>query len=433
MAAPHAAQAISPISPVCSAGGPLATGACPLAGAGGGLASSLTAQIALVPVEAWVVGGASFALQATSRVLGETTSPQLGSTWFSATYWRVAGISAVLTLPFLFAAALQALVRSDLGLLVRAAIGYLPLALLAVAIAAPVTMLLLAASDQLCSAVSSAAGQQGADFLAHATSLLGTIGATVSSPFVVFLVGLLTVAGAIVLWVELLVREAAVYVIVLMLPLAFAAFVWPARRAWATRAIEVLVALILSKFVIVAVLSLGGAALDHGVHQGVTGLLAGGVLMALAAFSPWALLRLIPLAELAAAAAGSMSAGSTTVGRRVQQAEAWASEAEHWISKTAQMRNAAREVPRTDAATATKQNASSNAPSTAAGASAPSGLGGGSTQDVGAATPTAQTPAAAPPEPPAFEIEDPGETRVNLSEQDSVTAESDRPPPEKAP
>ena len=46
-----------------------------------------------------------------------------------------------------------------------------------------------------------------------------------------------------------------------MLPLAFAALVWPARRIWAIRAVEVLVALILSKFVIVAVLSLGGAAL----------------------------------------------------------------------------------------------------------------------------------------------------------------------------
>ena len=57
-----------------------------------------------------------------------------------------------------------------------------------------------------------------------------------------------------VLWLELLMREAAVYVIVLMLPLVFAALVWPARRVWAVRAVELLVALILSKFAIVAVL-----------------------------------------------------------------------------------------------------------------------------------------------------------------------------------
>ena len=74
----------------------------------------------------------------------------------------------MLTLPFLFAAAVQALIRSDLGLLVRAAFGYLPLAMLAVAIAAPVTMLLLAASDEMCGLVSSAAGNASAHFLAHA-------------------------------------------------------------------------------------------------------------------------------------------------------------------------------------------------------------------------------------------------------------------------
>ena len=74
-----------------------------------------------------------------------TTSPQLTSSWFSASYWRIAGIAALLTLPFLCAAAIHALVRSDLGLLTRAAFGYLPLSLLAVGIASQLTMLLLPA------------------------------------------------------------------------------------------------------------------------------------------------------------------------------------------------------------------------------------------------------------------------------------------------
>ena len=80
------------------------------------------------------------------------------------------------------------------------------------------------------------------------------------------------------LWIELLIREAAVYVIVLMLPLFFAAMVWPARRVWAVRAVEMLVALILSKFAIVAVLSLGGAALGHVRRRRHTAMLAGAML-----------------------------------------------------------------------------------------------------------------------------------------------------------
>jgi len=49
-------------------------------------------------------------------VIDRTTAPRLESTWFSATYWRVAGLAALLTLPFLFAAAVQALLHSDLAL-----------------------------------------------------------------------------------------------------------------------------------------------------------------------------------------------------------------------------------------------------------------------------------------------------------------------------
>ena len=52
-------------------------------------------------------------------MIGAATAPNLESTWFSATYWRVAALAAMLTVPFLFAAALQAVARADLALLAR--------------------------------------------------------------------------------------------------------------------------------------------------------------------------------------------------------------------------------------------------------------------------------------------------------------------------
>jgi hypothetical protein len=297
--------------------------------------------LALAAVGAWVVGGARFVLRETAGVLDQTTAPQLSSTWFSSTYWRVAAIAAVLTLPFLFAAAIQALVRSDIALLIRAALGYLPLAMLAVGIAAPLAMLLLAASDQLSAIVSSTAGDQSGHFFSRASGLVGALTTFGRSPFLAFFVGLLTVAGAVTLWFELLVRAAAVYVIVLMLPLAFAAFVWPARRVWAIRAVELLVALILSKFAIVAVLSLGGAALSHSAMHSLTGMLAGFVLLVLGAFAPWALLRLLPLAEIASGAAGSLRHEARAALGAGQRSEAWASEGDRWASRTAEMRREA--------------------------------------------------------------------------------------------
>lgn len=269
-----------------------------------GLATHAAAVVGLAAVGAWVLGGAKNALRYTATVLDKSTRPQLTTTWFSSTYWRMAGIAALLTLPFLFAAAVQALIRSDLGMLTRAALGYLPLSLLAVSVAAPLTMLLLAASDEISIVVSSAAGGAGTRFLAQAGLVSGTLSALSRSPFLAFFVGLLTVSAAIVLWVEMLMREAAVYIVVLTLPLAFAAFVWPARRVWAIRAVELLIALILSKFAIVAVLALGGAALGQRGSGGVGGMLAGLVLVVLAAAAPWALVRLLPMTEVASAAAG---------------------------------------------------------------------------------------------------------------------------------
>ena len=323
------------------------------------LGRAAAALVGLAAVGAWVLGGAKTALRDTATVLDKTTRPQLTSTWFSSTYWRMAGIAALLTLPFLFAAAVQALMRSDLACWPAAALGYLPLSLLAVSIAAPLTMLLLAASDEISAAVSSAAGGAGTRFLTQLGVVSGTLSVLSRSPFVAFLVGLLTVSAAVVLWVEMLMREAAVYIVVLMLPLAFAAFVWPARRVWAIRVVELLVALILSKFAIVAVLALGGAALGHRGSGGAGGMLVGLVLVLLAAAAPWALVRLLPMTELASAAAGQLRGEGGRITGIHAAAEAAAEGAGDWAgSVTAGMRrqaaDAAGPAPR-DAAASTNE------------------------------------------------------------------------------
>ncbi len=131
-----------------------------LRGGAGTAAATASTALGLAAIGAWVVGGAAAVLHETAAALGATTSPQLQSTWFSATYWRMAAIAAMMTLPFLFAATVQAALRSDIALLTRAALGYLPLAILSIAIAAPLTTMLLAASDELCGLISAAAGNQ---------------------------------------------------------------------------------------------------------------------------------------------------------------------------------------------------------------------------------------------------------------------------------
>jgi hypothetical protein len=274
----------------------------------GGIASGAADTVAGIGagwISSFVLGGTKAALQEVASLIGAATTPNLQSTWFSSTYWRVAALAAMLTVPFLCAAAVQALARSDLALLAKAVFGYLPLALLGVSLAAPLTMLLLAATDQMSVAVAATAADSGAQFLDKAALVAGDASAIQGSAFFAVAIGLFAVMAALMLAVELLVRAAAVYVVVLMLPLAFAALVWPARRILAARLVELLVSLILSKFVIVAVLSLAGAAFQGG-QPGISALLTAMALLLLATFAPWTLMRILPFTELAAGAAGML-------------------------------------------------------------------------------------------------------------------------------
>jgi hypothetical protein len=280
----------------------------------GGVISGATgdvASLALNAIATAAAGSAKFALDETATLMKATSTPRLQAPWFQHVYWRLAGISVLLTLPCLFAAAVHSIVRSDLALLARAAFAYLPCATLAVGVCAQVTALLLSATDELCSLVSGVAGDAAPAFLTRAgTAILGLSVAS-RSPFLAFVIAVFTVAGAVILWLELMMREAAVYVVVAMLPLAFAAFVWPARRVWALRAMELLSALILAKLAMVVVLTLGGAALEQA--PSVAGFLAGLVLLVLGVFAPWAMLRMIPLTELASGAAGRLRAESVVI------------------------------------------------------------------------------------------------------------------------
>jgi hypothetical protein len=299
----------------------------------GGTAARLTGLAASAVA---VAGGARAALHEAARVIGATTTPRLTSRWFSSAYLRMAALAALLTLPFLFAAAVQALIRSDLAMLLRAAFGYLPLAVLLVAIAAPMTMLLLAASDEMSNLVAAAAGRSSASLLTTTGRFSAILQVTGGSLFLGIVMGVLLLATAIAVTLELVVREAAVYVVVLMLPLAFAALVWPARRVWAARLLELLVALILSKFVIVAVLALAGSGIAQISGFGIGAALAGTALLALAAFSPLVLMRLLPFAELAGAAGGGgvLLPGAAQGTKALLAGELAGGSVEGWLTRT---------------------------------------------------------------------------------------------------
>jgi hypothetical protein len=168
------------------------------------------AGLGLNAISSWVLSGTKAALLQVADMIGAATTPNLQSTWFSSTYWRVAALSALLTVPFLCAAAVQALVRADLALLVKVAFGYLPLSAIGISLAAPLTMLLLAGTDQMSKAVSATAVNGGPHFLKQAAAAAGAMSALNGSPFFAVMLGLFAVMAALALALELIVRAAAV-------------------------------------------------------------------------------------------------------------------------------------------------------------------------------------------------------------------------------
>ncbi len=293
-----------PLSPLCQAAGGVGSG---LLGSGvGGVLGALSS---------WVADGAAWLVGQIGGVLSSSTTIDLGAGWFTAHYRTMVGLAAVVLLPLLLLSVIQAVYRQSAAGLVRVVAVQLPLALVLAGAAVELVQLALAATDALSTTISSGSGTDVQQALSQVASALASQAAGGPAPAFVVLLGALLVAfGAFMLWVELLVREAAVYVAVLFLPLGLASLVWPAISHWCRRLVDTLVALILSKFVIVAILALAAGAIASGGATGFAPVLAGGALLLLAAFTPFTLLRLVPAVE---AGAVNQLEGSR---QRVQQA-----------------------------------------------------------------------------------------------------------------
>jgi len=305
---------------------------CQIGSVGGSVAASGFESV-LAGMSQWVASGAEWLLGQIGAVLTSTTTVDLGATWFRTHYGQMTALAGVIILPLVLVSTLQAVFRQNPGQLVRTFLVQLPLALLLGVVAIQIVILSLAATDAMSSAV---AGGNGADVTHLLTGVTTGLTEATANPtiagFVLLLVGLVVAVAAFALWLELLIRAAAVYVAVLFLPLALTTLVWPAVSHWCRRLIETLAALILSKFVIVATLSLAAGAVSSGTAgsgahgSGFSAVLAGGALLLIATFVPFAILRLIPAVEAGAVGhlEGLRQRGTAAVMRPARSAASFA-------------------------------------------------------------------------------------------------------------
>jgi len=289
-------------------------------------------------VTAWVADGAGWLIGQVVKGIDETTTPQLTTKGFLRQYGRMAQIAALMGLAMLLLAVLEGLAQGNAGLLARVVLVNLPVAFIATSVAYAVVQLLLVATDGMCHAIASASHDNSEQFFKGAITGLGEAGGSagrevggaggtnpsgaatgeaagsVGVPlFVTFIAAIIGAFAAFLVWLELLMRDAAVYVVALFMPMALAASIWPRWTGALRRTGELLVVVIGSKFVIVSIISLA-ASLVAETDGRVEHILAASALMLLACFAPFVLFKLVPFAEGAMTAAyGRRSAAGGAV------------------------------------------------------------------------------------------------------------------------
>jgi len=315
--------------------GGLVGGACEAAGEAAGAAGGLIGEAAgaagngiMDALASWMIGAASTITSFVSSAMRQTTTPQLQSAWYEAQFAPMADLGAALGLLVALIAFASAAIRrspealaATLAGIVRAGLG--------TSLAVALTVIGLDVCDQISSAVLSGSPHAFWGTVAHAWGTKGFGG--FGSSALAMLIALIEVFAAIFVWLELIVRNAAIYIAVLFFPVVLAASIWPALSSWTGRLARLLLLFVILKPVALIVLSLAGNAaaaglsLGSGIPSSVGTILAATVIFALAAFAPWALMYLLAAdAESAYMAAGmrtaAQAATSDSDGRSLRSA-----------------------------------------------------------------------------------------------------------------
>ncbi len=275
-------------NPVSAATGLVSSG---VSGLVGGVAGDVMDQ-----VTNWVVNGAKSVLGFVEKAATATTTPELRSGWFSDEFnWIVvyaSGIAAIVAL----AGIISASIRHDPGALGHVLFGIGRAGLLTGMVVA-LTLLALAVVDGISADIVQA---MPAMFFATLSGAWGTSGfGGLASSALAFLAALLEMGVALLLWVELIFRDAAIYLAVLFFPVTLAIAIWPRLGGAQAKLIRILATFIIFKPVALFTLMtganilLGGVSIAGGVAPSVGAILSGLVVLALAAFAPWTLMHLL--------------------------------------------------------------------------------------------------------------------------------------------
>ncbi|MGK0741332.1 conjugal transfer protein TrbL [Leucobacter sp. Z1108] len=243
---------------------------------------------------------AGWLIEAMWTVFDSTTLVDVQSEGYLDVYNLLFGIGVFIVLLFFCFQLVLGLIRREPAALSRAALGAAK-AVLGSFVVITLTATALEIVDQLCIGVIQAAGETTetmGDKIALLTAGLTTI--NIAAPGVgaivtIFLAGLMICAVAIV-WFSLLIRKALLLVAIVLAPIAFAGAAWDVTRGWIGKWAAFVVALIISKLVLVVVFLIAITQISSPIEadlSAVTEPISGIVLLFIAAFAPYMVYRFI--------------------------------------------------------------------------------------------------------------------------------------------
>ncbi|MFF8899418.1 hypothetical protein ACF082_18335 [Streptomyces lydicus] len=255
---------------------------------------------------AWIVNKLSDAVNATSQV-------DFTNAAFLRQYAVVFAASTVLTLVlWLLAVAKRAVRGVRLTEAISEAVGFLWLTVLASAFTPLILYTVVSATDGVTEIIARGTGAQTDTFFGSFSQAL-TKGTDIGGgPIMLIVVSLVSVLAAGVLWLELVIRAALLYVGALLGTVVYAGLVdknmWGHVRRWA----GIMIAVIMVKPVIVIVLGIAGALSSNKGPNAISAVVSGLAIILLAIFASAVIYRFVPGFgdEIAASRNNRMSRGA---------------------------------------------------------------------------------------------------------------------------
>ncbi|MGK5698069.1 hypothetical protein ACSNOJ_35185 [Streptomyces sp. URMC 128] len=267
-------------------------------GGGGGGTSRLDPTSTLDPLSSLAKGcaeAASWTVDKLSDAVKETANVDFTNPKFLQQYAVVFAASTILTLLlWLLAVAKRAVRGVPLTTALSEAIGFLWLTVLASAFTPLILYTVVSATDGVTEVLAKATGDQTDAFFGTFSEALKKGEDIGGGPIMLIVVSLVSILAAGVLWLELVIRAALLYVGALLGTVVYAGLVdknlWGHVRRWA----GIMIAVILIKPVIVIVLGLAGALSAGDGPDAFSAVVSGLAIILLAIFASAMIYRFVP-------------------------------------------------------------------------------------------------------------------------------------------